>query len=154
MRKCKRTHTKNNTINTTYQIWNSPFYVHQRLEALTLMRRCINAMSPLGKPLSDKDLYYTLLLRWLIWPRGYKTFFVLNSAEHEIFPANKSQITNNCKFFLAKYSSSMKTSLLINMTIVGIFIFISGEHFMLSWVKHEESFITRLGAWICTYTFL
>ena len=25
-------------------------------------------------------------------------------AEHEIFPANKSQITNNCKFFLAKYS--------------------------------------------------
>ena len=38
------------------------------------------------------------------WPRGYKTFFKLNSAEHEIFPANKSQITNNCKFFLAKHS--------------------------------------------------
>ena len=27
------------------------------------------------------------------WPRGYKTFFVLNSAEHEISPAKKSQIT-------------------------------------------------------------
>ena len=26
-------------------------------------------------------------------PRGYKTFFMLNSAEHEIYPANKSQIT-------------------------------------------------------------
>ena len=22
----------------------------------------------------------------LVWPRGYKTFFMLNSAEHEIFP--------------------------------------------------------------------
>ena len=26
---------------------------------------------------------------------------MLNSAENEIFPAYKSQITNNCKFFLA-----------------------------------------------------
>ena len=23
------------------------------------------------------------------WPRGYKTFVMLNSVEHEIFPANK-----------------------------------------------------------------
>ena len=23
------------------------------------------------------------------WPLGYKTFFVLNSAEHEIYPAHK-----------------------------------------------------------------
>ena len=29
---------------------------------------------------------------------------MLNSAEHEICPTNKSQITNNCKFFLAKHS--------------------------------------------------
>ena len=35
------------------------------------------------------------------WPQGYKTFFMLNSAEHEIFHANKSQITNSAKFFLA-----------------------------------------------------
>ena len=32
--------------------------------------------------------------------RGYKTSFILNSAEHETSPANKSQITINCKFFL------------------------------------------------------
>ena len=38
------------------------------------------------------------------WPRGYKTFNMLNSAEYEIFHANKSQITNNAKFFLAKRS--------------------------------------------------
>ena len=39
----------------------------------------------------------------------------------------------------------MKISPLINMkmpTIVGIFIFISRENFMLSWVEHEKSFIT------------
>ena len=37
-------------------------------------------------------------------PRSYKTFFMLNLAEHEICPANKYQITNNCKFLLAKHS--------------------------------------------------
>ena len=31
-------------------------------------------------------------------PWGYKTFFMLNSSEHEI--CIKSQITNDCKFFL------------------------------------------------------
>ena len=36
------------------------------------------------------------------WPQGYKIFFMLNSAVHEIFHTNKSQITNNAKFFLAK----------------------------------------------------
>ena len=43
-------------------------------------------------------------------PQGYKTFFVLNSAAHENFSANKY------------------------ITIVGIFIFISREIFMLSYV--------------------
>ena len=42
------------------------------------------------------------------WARGYKTFFMLNSAEHEICPANKSQITDNCKFFHAKHSWAWK----------------------------------------------
>ena len=37
-------------------------------------------------------------------PEIIKLFFMLNSAEHEIFFANKSQITYNCKFFLANYS--------------------------------------------------
>ena len=50
----------------------------------------------------------------------------------------------------------MKFSLLINMkmpTIVGIFIFISRENFMLSWVEHEKSFMISgpdqclLGVW-------
>ena len=35
-------------------------------------------------------------------PRGYQTFFLLNSAEHDICTANKSQITNNCIFCVAQ----------------------------------------------------
>ena len=46
----------------------------------------------------------------LPWPWGYKTSFMLNSAEHEICPANKSQIITNCKFFLAKHSGGWKFS--------------------------------------------
>ena len=92
-------------------------------------------------------------------PQGYKTFFMLNSAEHEMCPANKSQITNKCVFFVAKHSYklfscstnvSMKCSLLINMkmlTILSIIIFISRENFMLTLVEHEKKFITRGPEW-------
>ena len=30
------------------------------------------------------------------WPEVIKLFFMLNSTEHEICPANKHQIANNC----------------------------------------------------------
>ena len=33
------------------------------------------------------------------WPRGYKTFFMLNAAEHEIFSANKYENANNSWHF-------------------------------------------------------
>ena len=33
--------------------------------------------------------YLPIQLGGRIWPRGYKTFFMLNSTEHEIFPAHK-----------------------------------------------------------------
>ena len=35
------------------------------------------------------------------WPQGYKTFFMLNSAEHEIFSVRISQINHSYRFFLA-----------------------------------------------------
>ena len=56
----------------------------------------LESHSSAGKVYQYKYFSYTR-------PRGYKTFFMLNSAEHEICPVNKSQITNNCKFFLAKH---------------------------------------------------
>ena len=34
-----------------------------------------------------------------VWPIGYKTFFMLNSAEHEIFSANKYENANNSWHF-------------------------------------------------------
>ena len=34
-----------------------------------------------------------------IWSRGHKTFFMLNSAEHEIFSANKYENANNSWHF-------------------------------------------------------
>ena len=37
--------------------------------------------------------------RRLIWPQGYKTFFMLNSAEHEVFSANKYVNANNSWHF-------------------------------------------------------
>ena len=37
-------------------------------------------------------------------PEVIKHFLMFNSAEHEMCPANISQITNNGKFFLAKNS--------------------------------------------------
>ena len=41
-------------------------------------------------------------------PEVIKLFFMLNSAEHEIFHAYKSQIANNAKFFIAKHSWAWK----------------------------------------------
>ena len=41
-------------------------------------------------------------------PEVIKLFFILNWAEYEICPANKSQITNNCKLCLAKHSWAWK----------------------------------------------
>ena len=37
------------------------------------------------------------------WPEAIKLFFMINSAEHEICPANKSQITSHCKIFFARH---------------------------------------------------
>ena len=48
-------------------------------------------------------------LNQVTWPQGYKTFFMLSTAEYEIiFHAYKTQITNNAKFFLAKHSWAWK----------------------------------------------
>ena len=41
-------------------------------------------------------------------PEVIKLFFMLNSAEHEIFHADKSQITNNAKLFLAEHNWAWK----------------------------------------------
>ena len=56
---------------------------------------------------------------------------MLNSAEHEICPVNKSQITNICKFFPAKHSQARdyKTFFMLN----------SAEHEIFSANKYENA---------------
>ena len=106
---------------------------------------------------SARTKSYKSFTEWLkiycIGPRGYKTFFILNSAEHE---------------FSYSTQLSMKFSLQINKkmpTIIGVFIFASRENFhaqlclarknlqwlvsnlrfisrtnfMLRWIEHEKS---------------
>ena len=55
-----------------------------------------------------KKLATCVSIHWFDWSQGYKTFFMLNSAEHEICPAKKLQNTDICSFFLAKHSWAWK----------------------------------------------
>ena len=78
-------------------------------------------------------------------PRGYKTFFMLNSTEHEISTAQKKLKYRQIKKFLALSFSDVIFIMLINVKmpiIVGILTFMSRTNFVLSWVEHEKSFIT------------
>ena len=67
-------------------------------------------------------------------PRGYKTFFILNSAEHEISTDHKKIKYRQIKKFLALSLSDAVFVVLINVkmpTIVGILKFMSRINFVL-----------------------
>ena len=68
--------------------------------------------------------------------RGYKTFFMLNSTEHEISTANKKKLKyRQMKTFLALSFSDVVFILLIDVkmpTIVGILTCMSRINFVLS----------------------
>ena len=78
-------------------------------------------------------------------PKVYKTFFMLNSAKHEIFSANKFENANNSTivgifiFIAEKFSCSAMFSKK-EFAIFSYLIFISMKNFMLSWVEHEKKF--------------
>ena len=70
-----------------------------------------------------------------IRPRGYKTFFMLNSIEHEILNAYKYKNISRNSAFLGSDKPRMLFFPLINvkmLTIVGILTFMSRKNFMLS----------------------
>ena len=80
----------------------------------------------------------------ITWPRGYKTFFMLNSIGHEILNAHKYKNIKKFSFFQTQISRECYFCPLINVkmpTIVGILTFMSRKKFMLSRVEHEKSFI-------------
>ena len=72
---------------------------------------------------------------YLSWPRGYKTFFMLNSAEHEILITHKYKKIRKLNIFQAQTKPTMLFFLLINVkmpTIVGILTFMSRKNSMLN----------------------
>ena len=71
----------------------------------------------------------------MIRARGYKTFFMLNSAENEICSAYKKVNTSNFNLSSCTAELNMRFFLPINIkmpTTVGILIFISRKNFMLN----------------------
>ena len=69
------------------------------------------------------------------WPPGYKTFFMLNSAEHENLNAHKYKNRRKLTALLGSDKLIMLFFLFINVkmpTIVGILTFMSRKNFMLN----------------------
>ena len=89
-----------------------------------------------------------------IWPRGYKTFLMLNSAEHEIVLLINLKLLTIANSFLLNIAEHKKFSAnkYENANYFGIFIFISRENFMLDLVEHEKSFIpSRPDLGLCSF---
>ena len=79
------------------------------------------------------------------WPGVYKTFFMVNPAEHEILNAHKYENIKKFSFFQAQISLECYFFQLISVkvpTVVGILTLMSRKNFMLSRVEHEIFFIT------------
>ena len=69
------------------------------------------------------------------WPRGYKTFFMLNSTANEISTVHYNLNAVKIKIAIAFNLSFVVFIMLINVkmpTIVGILTFVSRTDFMLS----------------------
>ena len=78
--------------------------------------------------LCDSSKDWTPQKRGLVLAQGYKTFFMLNSAEHEILNAYKYENIKKFSIFSGSEKSRMLLFLLINVkmpTVVGILTFMS-----------------------------
>ena len=71
-------------------------------------------------------------------PRGYKTFFVLSSAEHKIYSATIVAILT----FISMIKITPERLKARNFFICQYFSFMSSWYFVLSWGEHEKGFIT------------
>ena len=92
---------------------------------------------------AEHDHFYNLEAR----PRGYKTFFMLNSTEHEISTAHKKLQYRHMTKFLALSLSDVIFIMPINVkmpTLDGILTFMSRINIVLSWVEHKKSLITLM----------
>ena len=72
----------------------------------------------------------TLFTFRAVWSRGYKTFFMLNSAVHETLNAHTHKISRNTAFFQDQPRMLFFLLIHVNMpTIVGILTFMSSKNF-------------------------
>ena len=88
--------------------------------------------------------YSSRTAKTLIQPRGYKTFFMLNSAEHEIVYAKNMKMPTivGIFIFISRENSMLSYILQEQIVVVNNLRFISRPNFMLSWIEHEKCFIT------------
>ena len=79
-----------------------------------------------------------------VWPQSYKSFFMLNSAEHKIINAHKYKNLRKFSTILGSDKLIMLFFLFINVkmpTTVGILTFMSRKNFM------QKKKFCNLGAW-------
>ena len=83
---------------TLYTDYDSPDqYVHCRLQPDQELRCKI--VDSLGECIDEMRRLWCDSVECAVWPQGYKTFFMLNSAQHEIFSANNYENANNSWHF-------------------------------------------------------
>ena len=82
-----------------------------------------------------KGIWMIVYLSFHSRPRGFKTFFMLNSAEHEIYFAYKPYSCSTQLSMLSWFEHEKSFN-------SWYFYFMTKWNFILSWVKHKNSFIT------------
>ena len=114
---------------------------------LTRFVTCLCLSMSIFKPrccyFSDESEYCQTVLAET-WPRGYKTFFMLNSAEHEISCARYIKKYKKNQHCLGSDKPRLVFFLLKNVKmpkIVGILTFVSRKNFNRQ-LEHENIFIT------------
>ena len=80
----------------------------------------------------------------MTWPRGYKTFFMLISAEHEIFSANKYEnaIKLAFSYLLAEKMSSLAIFSKKEFAIVSNLDLLAGRISCSAELSMKKNFIT------------
>ena len=89
-----------------------------------------------------KDFLGCSFLLILSWPRGYETFSMLNSAEHDFFPTHKCSNANNCWVgiltFMSRKNRIIGLSEPEKTKFLDLFKLMSISNIILSSVEHEK----------------
>ena len=75
----------------------------------------------------------------VVGPQGYKTFFIINSTEHEIYPAHNVKMPTIVAIltFISRISTTSSVGSRKKSLIFHILFSMSSRNFMLSRIEHE-----------------